>query len=107
MNCGNGGKRIHRRTLVVEVMHQVAAGAQLAPRKEVRFLSLAGTASRRTCSSPSGPGGGTPRWRSLGCGLPTVGRGLPTVGRGLPTVGRGLPTMGRELPTVGRVCVSK
>ena len=38
MNCGNGGERIHRRTLVVEVMHQVAAGAQLAPRKEVRFL---------------------------------------------------------------------
>ena len=38
MNCGTGGERIHRHTLLVDVVHQVAAAAQLAPRKEVRFL---------------------------------------------------------------------
>ena len=38
MNCGTGGERIHRHTLLVDVVHQVAAAAQLTPRKEVRFL---------------------------------------------------------------------
>ena len=30
MNCGTGGERIHRHTLLVDVVHQVAAAAQLA-----------------------------------------------------------------------------
>ena len=38
INCGTGGERIHRYTLLVETVHQVAAANQLAPRKEVRFL---------------------------------------------------------------------
>ena len=64
MNCGNGGERIHRHTLVVEVVHQVAAAAQLAPRKEVRFLIPGRDSRPADVLLPQWSGGGTPHWTS-------------------------------------------